>query len=796
MTRPTDPTQGGASGEADETVILGSGPDRAEVAWTPGVLGGRYRVDGLIGTGGMGHVYRAFDTALGEVVALKILRRELAQRPEVTERFRREVRLARRVTHPNVARTYDLGVDGDETWITMELIDGVALSAVLAVEGALSEGRAVAIGAAVARGLAAAHDAGVIHRDLKPDNILVARDGRVVITDFGIARLTTDACSDSRGIVGTPRYMAPEQAENAADIDARADVYALGELLYELLTGRPVWLAEEAATTLVARLVDAAPELPEALAISPTLRRIVGQCLARDRALRPTNAAVVLASLDAVGASGPPSTPATGATSASGELPGSAARTEAARRPVRLTVWPFKNHGAPGDEYLSEGVAEDLADALSMSPGVRVRPVHRGGVADVNALDGGRALGVDVVVEGSVRRTADGVRLSVRLLGVLDGYQLWAIRRDCAIGELLVTSEAAALAILEALSSRWEGPERHAVRESDTVDLYLRARQAIRRAWYGGSGDAAIALLDAALVRAPDDPSVLAAMATAKARWPTLVTDLAEADRLASRAVALAPSSADAWAALATVRSHLGSPTDYAHVLAAAMRSVPRSPAILDRVGRLIAEVGPVARGLEYLLEAIDLDPSARDTRANAARARLLLGDVGGALELVSGGVAGDENEPIILGVRNRAAIWYDRADLLPAIPPGNGVSTYFGAACTAALRGDHADALGFARSLEALIPSLPAVVQTFIYQLSAEVFGTLHRRLEALRAVRAAAVTGLYDLAWLDGCPALAPVRSTPDFSASRDLVAARAAEVHAVLAVLPTPTRHNRRT
>ncbi|MCA9718715.1 MAG: serine/threonine protein kinase, partial [Myxococcales bacterium] len=200
------------------------------------VVARRYEVRGVLGVGGMGSVYDVFDRNLEERVALKIL--QAGERADATlvERFRREVRLARRISHRNTARVYDIGVDGERWYLTMELIDGESLQALLERESRLPITRACAIMADVCAGLAAIHAAGVVHRDLKPGNVLLERGGRVAITDFGIARKIKRGADDplmTCGMIGTPLYMAPEQAVGSPEVDARADIYAVGVMLYE-----------------------------------------------------------------------------------------------------------------------------------------------------------------------------------------------------------------------------------------------------------------------------------------------------------------------------------------------------------------------------------------------------------------------------------------------------------------------------------------------------------------------------------------------------------------------------------
>ena len=190
---------------------------------TPALVGGRYTILGLVGVGGMGSVYRARDAELDEVVALKVLRKELVEMPGMLERFRQEVKLARRVTHRNIARTFDIGEHEGEKFLTMEYVDGESL-AELCGDGPIPLERVVGLSRDICAGRSAAHAAGGVHRDLKPDNVLVGKDGRLVITDFGIARALRegdDVVKTNGRPIGTPAYMAPEQVQGG-DVAARS----------------------------------------------------------------------------------------------------------------------------------------------------------------------------------------------------------------------------------------------------------------------------------------------------------------------------------------------------------------------------------------------------------------------------------------------------------------------------------------------------------------------------------------------------------------------------------------------
>jgi len=303
----------------DATVQLSAGPGssrRAPTSWAPTrppgeLLAGRYRIVGHLGRGGMGDVYAADDVELHERVALKILRPDVASEPEMLERFRREIQLARKVTHPNVCRTFDLfhhhePTGGDELFLTMELLSGETLRECIQREGPMAPDEARPIFEQTAAALVAAHAAGIIHRDLKSANILlIAQEGapsRAVVTDFGLARATSGGAQLAtltrlEQIVGTPAYMAPEQVAGG-EVTPAADLYALGVVMYEVLTGDLPFVADSALSTALKRLQEAAPS---PLVAAPNLdrlwERIILRCLERDPADRFASATDLLHAL-------------------------------------------------------------------------------------------------------------------------------------------------------------------------------------------------------------------------------------------------------------------------------------------------------------------------------------------------------------------------------------------------------------------------------------------------------------------------------------------------------------------
>ncbi len=265
-----DPTLTGSGGH----LILE--PDR--------LLAGRYRVGNLLGMGGMGIVYHAQDEELGVEVALKVLRSGRTDMDQMRARFRRELLLARQVSHRNVVRIHDLGQDGDLDFITMDFVPGQSLREVLR-EGPLAPERALAIARQVAAALAEAHAKGVVHRDLKPANILVDGDGDAYITDFGIARSLRSSAvglTEPGLLMGTPDYLAPEQARGG-EVDTRTDLYAFGLLFFEMLTGELPFSAETLEEAVVQRLSGKPRTLEEVGRTFPDrYQRILDRCLARE----------------------------------------------------------------------------------------------------------------------------------------------------------------------------------------------------------------------------------------------------------------------------------------------------------------------------------------------------------------------------------------------------------------------------------------------------------------------------------------------------------------------------------
>src|SRR5467141_2626213 len=262
------------------------------------LLAERYEILALLGQGGMGAVYKARDTELGRLVALKLIRADLASNPEILLRFKQELILAREVTHRNVIRIFDLGQAKGFKFITMEFVEGRDLRVVLRERGKLPPDETVRIIAQVCRALESAHAAGVVHRDLKPQNIMLDAKDRVYVMDFGIAHsLETPGMTQTGVLMGTPEYMSPEQAKGIK-VDARSDLFALGIIFYEMLTGISPYKADTALATLLKRTQERPPPPAEVdPAIPKGISDVVMKCLEIDRDLRFSSATEILEDL-------------------------------------------------------------------------------------------------------------------------------------------------------------------------------------------------------------------------------------------------------------------------------------------------------------------------------------------------------------------------------------------------------------------------------------------------------------------------------------------------------------------
>ncbi|HEU4405195.1 MAG TPA: protein kinase [Polyangiaceae bacterium] len=454
---PTDPAAGEVQGDASPRA-------RGSRRWQPGsIVADRFRLGRLLGTGAMGDVWCALDLELDETVALKRLREQPSAGGRMADLFRREVRLARRVSHRNVARVFELvvirGSGGAQLALTMEYVQGHTLAQLVKRGHRFSPPSVVRVLREACAGLGAVHEAGVVHRDIKPANVMLGEGDRVVLMDFGIALAAHEALAERGLLAGTPAYMAPE-IYDGVESGVASDIYALGCLGFELLTGRRAFEGDNLALVLAAKARRT--EVPPADEV-PGLAELIAACLEPDPAARFASAAELEGALVRLGA--PPASSLARRPSAPSPAidPAPAPITIERERP-QLAVLPFEPEGVGPD--LADLLAEDFIGDLSRRKSLRVlatasvkRMQRERGQGPLAWLEVGKGLGASVVVGGEARAREGGVEVSLRAISVPDGRTLWRWRGDVATDKPLPSMAEAVQSLLRAEPlAAFEGP--------------------------------------------------------------------------------------------------------------------------------------------------------------------------------------------------------------------------------------------------------------------------------------------------------------------------------------------------
>jgi eukaryotic-like serine/threonine-protein kinase len=649
-------------------------------------LAHQYRLDRQLGAGGMATVYLAHDHKHGREVAIKVLRPDLAETLG-RERFLREIQLAARLNHPNILPLYDSGEASGCLYFVMPVMAGQTLRDRLSDGPSISVDEALRITMEVADALDYAHRHDIVHRDIKPENILL-HEGHAIVADFGIGKALV-AASSATGLmftqigvtVGTPAYMSPEQAAGG-EIDGRSDLFALGCVMYEMLTGDVAFTGESVPAVIARRFAysppaisDSHPEIPAV--VGDTVRRL----LQRSADERFTSGAQVVAALRAQ-----PTPSGTPVFRTSDRL----------RRDASIAVLPFTNLSAdPDNEYFSDGLTEELITDLSGVKALRV--ISRTSSLQLKGTtkglrEIGRTLGVRYALTGSARKAGNALRITAQLVDTTTDEQIWAEKYSGTMNDVFDVQERVSRAIVTALrvtltaSEDNRLAERH-IKNPRAFELYLRAQGLVRR--YGASMDQVNALLDRATEIEGPSPPLRALRAHL---WVSQVR-----------------------AGMSTDAIHLARAEAEARAL---MDVAPNAAYGYSLLGFISYERGALADTVRYLTKALELDGS--DADALFFRG-IALEAAGQGEAAIAAGRRFLEVDPLspMAGVLLNSAYWFvgrpheglDRHEHALVLDPDNPI-IHWSVGYTYALLGRMADARAQAQWMQRHVPQIPYTVQ------------------------------------------------------------------------------------
>ena len=631
---------------------------------------GTYRLLSRIGAGAMGEVYAAHDEKLNRRVAVKLIAKDLARDVDRLQRFRQEAHSASSLNHPNIVVVHDFGELETRPFIVTELVEGVTLRERLK-EGPLPIPEAIEIGLQVTSALAAAHARGLVHRDIKPENVMLRPDGYVKVLDFGLAKLTRAepvADATSTGLTqpgqaaGTPAYMSPEQAR-AEPVDGRTDVFSVGAVLYEMVTGRRAFPGESHAVTF-AEILGRTPPAPTGLNrdVPPELERLIIRALEKNRELRYQSVADMRADLlrlrresdaghlavsthpeDGAGKRADPSVSRRGwiALALVMLMSGLAAMytfrwndpaAESRETRTMLAVLPFENLSEhDGQEYFADGLTEEMTAQLGQLQPAKLGVVARTSTVrykqtNATAAQIGQELGVDYLLDGSVRRAGDRVRVIAQLVDVSKQTQLWTETYERPVTDVLHIQREIADHLVRSLSIQLL-PARSSASAAGPVnpesyDKYLLGLHAIGKGTREG-GNKGIAYLKEALAKNPGNARMHAALAQAYTAVTTYYSSPTEVMPLArdaaQRALALDPELAAAHVTLGNVRllfdwDWSGAEREYRR----ALEINPNLPEANLGYATYLATLGRFDEAISRVKQAYRFDPLALESRNEA----------------------------------------------------------------------------------------------------------------------------------------------------------------------------------
>ena len=758
-------------------------PNAAMPSDLSAALADRYRVERELGAGGMAKVYLAHDVRHDRDVAIKVLNAELAESLG-RQRFVREIRMAAKLNHPHILPLYDSGECSGFLYFVMPVMQGQTLRSRLEAERTLPIDDAIRIATEVADALDYAHRQDIVHRDVKPENILL-HEGHAIVADFGIGKAIVAAASESStftqiGVtVGTPAYMSPEQA-TGEELDGRSDLFALGCVLYEMLTGEVAFTGASAQATIARRFLYSPPPVTEKRTdISEEVAQLVARLLEKAPDDRFTSGAQVVSTLRA--------SPTT-----SGPRAVSARPTAAAEKSI--AVLPFTNMSADAEnEFFSDGLTEELITDLSGVKALRVTSRNSSmqfkGTAKT-PREIGRALGVRYLLTGSVRKAGSALRITVQLVDAEKDAPLWAEKYSGTMDDVFDVQERVSRAIVAALEVKLTSSEdvrlaARPIQNARAFELYLQARSELRR--YGASLDHAQMLLERAVEIEGNSPplrALRAFMEFSKVRGGT-ATDLRPLDVAESEARALIELMPDApygHALLGFVGYERGQLKEAARHLTRAMELDPADADVLFILIITLQAAGQIEAGQHLAKRFFDVDPLSPFSGAMMCCTEWFAGHLGKHGDKLEGSLALDPQNPILrwaLGYNYALTGRFDdaaeHAAWMVAHTPDLSYTIQLSALVDAAQGRRDAARATLARSDVTLLDAH----QTFHVSESYAMAGETTRALELLeRAVD----FGMYPYKfYAEFCPFMAPLRGMPEFNRIVAKAARRVAEFSA---------------
>jgi serine/threonine protein kinase/tetratricopeptide (TPR) repeat protein len=746
-------------------------------------LADRYRIERELGQGGMATVYLAHDLRHDRKVAVKVLNDELAESLG-RQRFVREIRVAAKLNHPHILPLYDSGESEGFLYFVMPVMQGQTLRGRLEAERALPIDDALRIATEVADALDYAHRQDIVHRDIKPENILL-HEGHAVVADFGIGKAIVAAAAESStftqiGVtVGTPAYMSPEQA-TGEELDGRSDLFALGCVLYEMLTGEVAFSGSSAQATIARRLVYSPPPVTARREeVTAEVAEVVNRLLEKAPADRCATGAQVVAMLRAATTSGPRAV---------------TARPASSSPEKSIAVLPFTNVSADADnEFFSDGLTEELITDLSGVKALRVTSRYSSmqfKATTKTPREIGRALHVRYLLTGSVRKAGGALRITAQLLDTEKDAPVWAEKYSGTMDDVFDVQERVSRAIVDALEVELTTSEivrlaARPIQNARAFELYLQARAEMRR--YGASLDNARLLLDRAVEIEGESPplrALRAFMEFSKVRGGIAhdLRPLEIAESEARALIELDPDASYGHALFGFVGFERGHLKEAARHLTRALELDPADPDVLFFLAITFQAAGQIEPAQALAAQFYEADPLSSFAAMLVSIAEWFAGRAGNRIEAIENGLAMDPQNPIIhwaLGytyaLTGRTADAAKHVSWMREHVPRMSYTVQL-ASLIDAVQGRRAEALEALAHLE--FAPLDAH-QTFHLSESFAMAGATGRALELLEwAVDHGFYPSRFFAEW---CPFMVPLRGMPEFDRIVAKAARRVAEFNA---------------